>query len=64
MARPFWMGMSQTLPPPSPESEAQALRSKASEKRVLIAQLEREAKDLELVALRLDQEARTLKSDC
>ncbi len=63
MTRPFWMGMAPTLPPPCPETEAQALRARATEKRLLAGRLEQEAKDLELAAARLDAEARRSKND-
>jgi hypothetical protein len=49
----------ETTRPPPPETEADRLRRLASDKRVMMAQLGREAVDLERAATRLDVEKRT-----
>lgn len=55
---PYWRGMAPTLPPPAPDTEAQALRQAASEKRLQATRLLASAQDLEAAAARLEREAR------
>ncbi len=55
--------MAPTLPPPPPDSEAQALRASASEDRVLAPRLLASARAKELAAAGLQREARRLEHE-
>lgn len=54
MEQPFLLFMAPTLPPPAPESEAQALRAEATKLRLMALQCEKSAKALDLAAARLE----------